>query len=136
MNSIHELIAVFLQRGTCIESICLRKENQRYFCQDADFRSSPSVHAYTIHEYGIRIRFWGVQHFLSFTSKLQQYLIKAGQWNVEERKSKVSESRQFVGPGGGPLVHHCLSNFKSLYYNPALGLLSSSILTWKAFFTL
>ena len=43
MNSIHELIAVFLQRGTCIESICLRKENQRYFCQDADFRSSPSI---------------------------------------------------------------------------------------------
>ena len=42
MNSIHELIAVFLQRGTCIESICLRKENQRYFCQDADFRSSPT----------------------------------------------------------------------------------------------
>ena len=42
MNSVHELIAVFLQRGTCIESICLRKENQRYFCQDAYFRSPPS----------------------------------------------------------------------------------------------
>ena len=43
MNSVHELIAVLFQRGTCIESICLRKENQRYFCQDAKFRSPPML---------------------------------------------------------------------------------------------
>ena len=41
MISVHELIAVFLQRGTCIESIYLRKEKQRHFCQDTYFRSPP-----------------------------------------------------------------------------------------------
>ena len=42
MISVHELIAVFLQRGTCIESIYLRKEKQRHFCQDTYFRSPPN----------------------------------------------------------------------------------------------
>ena len=46
MNSVHELIAVLFQRGTCIESICLRKENQRYFCQDAKFRSPPRFYTF------------------------------------------------------------------------------------------
>ena len=43
MISVHELIAVFLQRGTCIESIYLRKEKQRHFCQDTYFRSPPTI---------------------------------------------------------------------------------------------
>ena len=41
MNSVHELIAFFVQRGSCIESIYLRKEKQRHFCQDTYFRSPP-----------------------------------------------------------------------------------------------
>ena len=42
MNSVHELIAFFVQRGSCIESIYLRKEKQRHFCQDTYFRSPPT----------------------------------------------------------------------------------------------
>ena len=43
MNSVHELIAFFVQRGSCIESIYLRKEKQRHFCQDTYFRSPPKI---------------------------------------------------------------------------------------------
>ena len=41
MNSVYELIAFFVQRGSCIERIYLRKEKQRHFCQDTYFRSPP-----------------------------------------------------------------------------------------------
>ena len=42
MNSVYAHIKVLDQRGTCKESICLRKENPFFFCQDAGFRSPPS----------------------------------------------------------------------------------------------
>ena len=49
LNSVHELIAVFIQRGTCIESIYLRKEKQRHLCQDTYFRSPPSSISKSFH---------------------------------------------------------------------------------------
>ena len=42
MNSVYELIAFFLQRGSYIERINSRKEKQRHFCQDTHFRSPPT----------------------------------------------------------------------------------------------
>ena len=48
MNSVHEFIAFFVQRGSCIESIYLRKEKQRHFCQDTYFRSPPSFDSHVV----------------------------------------------------------------------------------------